>query len=285
MGINRSTGGISPQYHVVFDDYFQTVRGATDRVNVDLTAIDWDHFITPANSELYFDETDVDHPPPPLHADWNPIVTEERTELLPSDRATSLDLTSSASRRSISSRSEGAVVSVGPTIAVSEGDPAPVVISEGDPTPLAPPSAIAEGDFPVAEPAAQPTVVPIPEDLPIQDPPPAAPPIIDDARNDARLHLRKSNRRRRKNQFVFNPDHLSEGDMDHPDFDQCFFSMDESVFHSKEKFTRADLDSYFLDGLNWESSVSALLANPSMRNEDSRRFFNDGFFFTFLAAL
>ena len=48
---------------------------ATDTATVDLTAIDWSTFITTANSEQYYDDTDEEHAPSLLHDDWNIDLT------------------------------------------------------------------------------------------------------------------------------------------------------------------------------------------------------------------
>ena len=104
----------------------------------------------------------------------------------------------------------------------------------------------------------------MPEVAPVDEVPPATPPDINEARNNTRLHLCRSGCHKHKNQFIFNPDHLTDGDMDDSAFDQCFFSLKKSVFHSKAKYTQANLDSYLVNSLNWHSSVSALLASPDM---------------------
>ena len=273
--LNRSTGAISPQYHVVFDDYFQTVRGATDAEVVDLNAIDWPNFITSTNTERYYDDSDEDNPPPPLHDDWN--IDRNGATVNASEGVVSeiqMPVVQPLSSAAVPSKSVKFEL---PDVA-QEGVSRPSSASEGATARNGSTSAVAEGELPPAAPAPMPSADVEPELEPELEPDPLpapiAPPTIDDARDDARRNLRRSGRRRRKNQFVFNPDHLSEGDMDQSDFDQCFLTLDESAFQSKSKFTQADLDSYVLNGLNWHSSVSALLSSQDIANEDSRRFFN-----------
>ena len=57
--LNRSTGHISPQFHVAFDDFFTTVRGVDMDSYPDLQAVDWDRFIQLNGTELYVDEDEL----------------------------------------------------------------------------------------------------------------------------------------------------------------------------------------------------------------------------------
>ena len=70
MMMNRRTGHISPQFHVVFDDFFSTVRGIDADKDPDLDSFDWDSFIQIHGTELY---TDIDDVPPDVTLDdsWN----------------------------------------------------------------------------------------------------------------------------------------------------------------------------------------------------------------------
>ena len=68
--LNTRTGYISPQFHVVFDDFFETVRGVDQRQHFDLhQQSDHDKFIEGASVESYFDESDITHVPP-LDPSW-----------------------------------------------------------------------------------------------------------------------------------------------------------------------------------------------------------------------
>ena len=293
--LNRRTGAISPQYHVVFDDYFHTVRGASATIEVDLNAIDWDTFITPANSERYLDEVDRDiHPPPPLDPEWTvDDEVDDNVEIIgvhPAPTAASQAPTTPPlaithqpvhvlpppppSEGGTPPPSEGgdADVKLEPTNAAApEGAHTPVHPSEGATADDQSSSTELEGDFdgePAVEDASR-SVSPVP---PI---PPPDFPSIDQARDDARRGLRRSNRRRRPNSRIFNDDNITSEFSDNlaSDFDSCFLTMDDAIFASKEKFTRADLNAYDIANLDWHSSVSALLASPDLKNEDSRRFF------------
>ena len=80
--LNRQTRKITPQFHCVFDDFFQTVHGVDDKHDINLDAIDWDHFIETVRTDKFFDEHDK-VPPPPLHRDWNAIERDRlRTQPL-----------------------------------------------------------------------------------------------------------------------------------------------------------------------------------------------------------
>ena len=70
--LNRTTGKISPQFHCLFDDFFQTVRGVGELNDIKLDSIDWDAFITTVGTDQYYDD---DEPPPPLGHEWNPHQT------------------------------------------------------------------------------------------------------------------------------------------------------------------------------------------------------------------
>ncbi len=71
--LNRKTGHISPQYHVVFDDFFTTVRGIDDDKDPDLNAIDWEKFINVHGSELYTDPDESEPDEVNLDDSWNRV--------------------------------------------------------------------------------------------------------------------------------------------------------------------------------------------------------------------
>lgn len=77
--LNLRTGSVSPQYHVAYDELFQTVTNTADN-NPPLDEILWDHLVT-NKREVYFDD-DVDPTDiPPLHTDWlDPDELDDRKE-------------------------------------------------------------------------------------------------------------------------------------------------------------------------------------------------------------
>ena len=164
--LNRATGAISPQYHVVFDDYFQTVRGATDTADVDLNTINWENFITPVNSERYYDESDTAHPPPALHQDWNIGASVDQTsEGVISEVV--MPIVQPVVCPSARPVRPSQVKFEFPPVA-TEGVPLPVSPSEGAIADPHSTSAVAKGELPHAEPAIIPTVEvePVPSDPP-----------------------------------------------------------------------------------------------------------------------
>lgn len=73
--LNLATRRISPQYHVLFDDFFSTVRSVDDRHDPVLEEVNWDRLIRVLGTDRYFAEEDVDYVPP-VHDDW--MSPEER---------------------------------------------------------------------------------------------------------------------------------------------------------------------------------------------------------------
>ena len=75
MILNLSTGKISPQYHVVYDELFQTVPSLETGVDPRNHLTDEDFLDLFQNRERYYDEDDVDDDgnpiePPPLPDEW-----------------------------------------------------------------------------------------------------------------------------------------------------------------------------------------------------------------------
>ena len=56
--LNRSTKRISPQFHLLFDDFSTTVRGVEASAAPDLEAFDWESFIDRHGVTTFFDEDD-----------------------------------------------------------------------------------------------------------------------------------------------------------------------------------------------------------------------------------
>jgi hypothetical protein len=67
--LNPMTGRISPQYHVLFDDFFTTVRSVDDTRDPVFEDIDWNRMIQLLGTDTYFEEADVDYVPP-VSAEW-----------------------------------------------------------------------------------------------------------------------------------------------------------------------------------------------------------------------
>lgn len=252
--LNRQTGRISPQFHVVYDDYFQTVRGLADTREVDLDAIDWDSFITTTNTENLIDEHDLaENQPSLLQQDWKapfssaiqpdvgpPVEVREGAPLLPT-KNTFLPLPS---------RSPPLLKSEGVHIPISRS--APIVIDDDDDIALKPsnvtPPAPSEGDFGNDDAATVPS-----PDL---------------ARAAAKDGLRRSSRIQQLPPKNYNEDFLADPHA------QTFFTSDHAAFNAKRKFTRSEIDAFELGQLDWKDSLALLAGSPDVVNGDSRRYFS-----------
>ena len=72
--LNRRTNRISPQFHVLFDDFASTVRGVDVDAAPDLDQIDWDAFIRLHGTEQYGVPDDSSD----LHPEWTDSVPLQR---------------------------------------------------------------------------------------------------------------------------------------------------------------------------------------------------------------
>ena len=71
MMLNLTSGNISPQFHIVFDDLFETVDSPIDHeTNLNVLRELWQRLVH-SSREVYHDE---DEDPPPLTAEWTPNV-------------------------------------------------------------------------------------------------------------------------------------------------------------------------------------------------------------------
>jgi len=71
--LNRSTSRITPQFHVVYDVFFQTVKSIDDNNDVDLNTFDWIRFIQLVGTSHVLDSEDPDIIRlPPLDREWEP---------------------------------------------------------------------------------------------------------------------------------------------------------------------------------------------------------------------
>ena len=67
--LNLQTKRISPQFHVLFDDYFTTVRSVDDATDPVLSDIDWEKLISLVGTDKYFDANDSTTTGPELDED------------------------------------------------------------------------------------------------------------------------------------------------------------------------------------------------------------------------
>ena len=68
--LNLQTKRISPQFHVLFDDYFTTVRSVDDATDPVLSDIDWEKLISLVGTDKYVDENDSTTTVPELDEEW-----------------------------------------------------------------------------------------------------------------------------------------------------------------------------------------------------------------------
>ena len=68
--LNLNTKCISPQFHVLYDDFFTTVKSVEDIQDPVSTDIDWDQLIQTLGTEQCFDQDEA-HLVPPLHPEWD----------------------------------------------------------------------------------------------------------------------------------------------------------------------------------------------------------------------
>ena len=255
--LNRQTGRISPQFHVVYDDYFQTVRGLADSREVDLDAIDWESFISVHNTENLIDEDDlVADQPSLLQNDWKapfaaditpdvdpPAVATEGAPPLPS-RDTSV--------APLPSRAPPLLKTDGPPLPVHHSDPVIIIADEDDATVktsnIRALPAPTEGDFDVGVDAAVPS-----PDL---------------ARAAAKDGLRRSACLQQVPLKNYNEDFLVNPHA------QSFFTSAHAAFNAKRKFTRSEIDAFEIGQLDWNESLALLASSPVIINGDSRRFFS-----------
>jgi hypothetical protein len=81
---NLQTGSITPQFHLVYDDYFETVHSREDQ-----EPAGWGELLQFGRVQAEFDEGDVG---PELHDEWlNPIELGERTAMRQVERDAILD--------------------------------------------------------------------------------------------------------------------------------------------------------------------------------------------------
>ena len=72
--LNLKTKRISPQFHVLFDDFFQTVQGVDEHQEVDLQSFDWDSLVLRFGTDNSMDPTISKSMIPTLSNEW---LTEE----------------------------------------------------------------------------------------------------------------------------------------------------------------------------------------------------------------
>ena len=233
--LNVSTGFMSPQYHVLYDDSFESVPGCDEQQNLDLLTVDWHSIIErQGGSEIEYEIEDIDEVPNELHDSWlteREIREKRNRELL---------------------RNQGRNVgNIHPNnVPVLRNDPRIIVVNPGQ----------------QAQPANPPVVQP-----PVVQPPVAAgnnqaPANIDQARQNAQVQVRRGARNRRPNEPM-NMDRLGGPR------NRAFATHDEVENDLIQPLTNGDIQNRFIQSLNWNESVAALASKSKETNGDASRFF------------
>jgi Reverse transcriptase (RNA-dependent DNA polymerase) len=221
--LNPQTGYVSPQFHVVYDDLFQTVPNRDNGVNPFPESV-WDHLFRNEREQL----VDPDADPatvPPLHLDWlDPDEQQQRAD----DEAARFE------RRY--GRRPGVLVDP-PAPPIPPPVPPPVIVPPVLP-PVAPPVPQAPPVPPVLQPPPPPPPPPppLPPPLPAPIHPPALPPPPNPLNPPP---LRRSARGRVPNRRYANV----------------------SVMQLKQKIRGSVLNNAFLNSLDWSNLLKLVRSN------------------------
>ena len=223
--LNHRTGKISPQFHCVFDNFFQTVCGVADANEINLNAIDWDYFIELTGTDKFFEDSDD---PPPLHHDWSPPVPPpalRRPRFQTNERGRSNDIPPSprpamGHENPLSPRPPTPPLRSSRTLSGSQDIPLhlqrerPPSVSQRETTRTNQRDCDDDVEIicviPPPDPSGMPTDTPTPSSEPTSAPLPSTPlPSIDEARSRAAETLGRGRRTKRPNSKIFNDDFVS----------------------------------------------------------------------------
>ena len=239
--LNCTTGFMSPQYHVLYDDSFESVPGCDEDQNRNLMQVDWHSLIErQGGSEISYELGDIDEVPNELHDSWlteREINEKRQRELLRNQ-----------------GRNHG---QVNPHNApILRNDPNIIVVNPGPRAqPVNPPQVQNPGaDNQAAAGNNQGQVNPLPRA------------DIDQARQNAQVQVRRSTRNRRPNEPM-NIDRLGGPR------NRAFVTHDEVEAYQKQGASNGDMQNHFAQSLNWSDSVAALASKSRDSNGDASRFF------------
>ena len=239
--LNRRTGYISPQFHVLYDDSFESVPGCDENQNQSLLEVDWPRIIDrQGGSEINYDLEDIQEVPDHLHDSW--LTEEER-------HAKHLQLNRHARQP----------IQQAPVAIPNQFQQPIIVVNPGPRNQVNPPVAAAPNN----------------DDRPNQ----ANVPNLDEAREGADNRLRRSTRRRQQRNQL-NYDRLG-GPNNRANYANgsacsrsgCFTTHAEAVSYQNAPLTRRDLDNHYVQNLEWGDCVAALAAEAKESNGDASRFF------------
>ena len=254
--LNRETKRISPQFHLLFDDFSTTVRGVELRNAPDLLAFDWDSFIDRHGITSYYDEDD---PIPPdtweaqdlSQRERRPEVTEPRTRVRQS--SSWLDEHRGASTHSVpeSETDPGTILESNSEILDTELAERETSLPEGDSAVRADDDS--SGHLDCVDVSDDQDGEEIPQDQPPSDPTHVPSTSRDTSLPDCPVEtFGRGQRARRPNRRYYNRDFVNS----------CpggsFMTMQQAEAKLKRKTTEADQDIQFINSLDWGGSVSEL---------------------------
>ena len=235
--LNCTTGYMSPQYHVLYDDSFESVPGCDEDQNRNLLQVDWHSLIErQGGSEINYELGDIDEVPNELHDSWltEREINEKRQREMLRNQGRNHDQLN---------RQHAPIL---------RNDPRIIVVNQG----------------PRAQPANPPQVENRQaennnEQGQVNQPPRVN---IDQARQDAQVQVRRSTRNRRPNEPM-NMDRLGGPR------NRAFLSHFEVETQQKQGALVGDMQNHFAQNLNWSDSVAALASESKDTNGDASRFF------------
>ena len=245
--LNPTTGFISPQYHVLYDDEFQTVPGCDENQQQNLLEADWATVIErQGGSEINYRIEDQDMVPDELDDSW--LTQAERVE----KQARIANRT--GLRNQVHNRAD---VDQQPIL---RNDPAIIVVHGG-------------GQHRNPPQIAQPINPPEPANQrPLQ------PAELDQAREE--VAVRRSGRARRQNQPLQYTRLGGPNERRAADYAcgsacniKSFCTHAEAESYQNTPISRMQLDNYFVQDLNWKDSVAALASESKDANGTASRFF------------
>ncbi len=294
--LNLNTKRISPQFHVLYDDFFTTVKSVEDIADPVLADVDWDNLVRFSGVDRPYDNDDVTqaHQLPDVDNEWlTPEEIEDRVRPQPraprtEPRPAPIDLTHLSDSDDEESVSRGPrTVDGGPPVAsegagpsfVPEGAPsfvpegAPSISSEGATLPSSEgaSTSVSEGDsrVPKQEPELEPSRhVPFPTPpSPSSSSAPSLPsPPSSRPRRSRRLpeHLRGP-------EWIMTagPDYTKPESFQVPS--QSFYTSSTAEALLKSKHSGYHSNDLFLQLLDWGTSLACLAGAAS--TSDANRFF------------
>ena len=265
--LNLKTKRISPQFHVIYDDYFTTVRSVDDTDNIALNSLDWDTLYSRLpHDRVVSDEQDI----PELSDEWlTPVeITDKNTRLrqrnrqpptpleplqpfkqpesinMPPDEIIDLTDDSTIPQPSSHQREHASIK--------REPDKNSNNISPSEPK------------SPTSTPSVPSTSIQLPSPL---SSPAHEPPVIK-TRSGRVRKLNKKFFGDEFSNFHFGPDDCANLDLSNL---QHFYHADRAQQELKRKYTKLDRHLEYLQGLDWDTSINALAASST--SFESQQFF------------